>query len=151
MTRAHHFRKLFSLLTLMLIACNSGQANKDLRFTLSVRGVEKITILEVPKTVSVPVMLTADKLESRYHRKLDLGKSEVLDQTEKLDRALGATECKPAAAATDLRTAVIFLGPDNKRIKTFYYGSDGKGGQVDSQPCDLSPGLYQWVRERLPE
>jgi hypothetical protein len=135
----------------LFVACRARNANRDLRLTLNTYGVEEVVVSEVPRTVSTPVALTPETLENGYHARLELKGGTLLDHLTDLDQALASTQCRKSAAASDLRTAVVSYGKGHKKIRSFYYGSGGANGQVDEVPCELSPGLYRWVRKYLPE
>lgn len=142
------YRTLFLIALLSLIACGKHDANNDLRVQLGISSVQAVTVYEIPRTVSSPRDMTPDMLEHGYQAKYELRAGVLHDQTEKLQEALANTDCEGNASTNlDLRTAVIFFGSDQKRLRSFYYGLGGEDGQIDNKTCHLGPGLYRWVRK----
>jgi hypothetical protein len=133
-----------------MVGCQHGDANSDLRLKLNTHDVAEIDVFEIPSTVSTPSDVTAEQLERGSHAELRLRGGALPDHLDDLDHALATTECKKSAPAVDLRTAVIFLDSNHKKIRSFYYGMNGKGGQIDQVPCELTQGLYRWARKYLP-
>lgn len=136
------------ILTLFIAGCRFQEANSDLRMQLGTFAVQSVTVYQIPQTVSSPRNMTPEMLEHGYQAKYELRAAALHDQTEKLQEALANTDCEGNLSTNlDLRTAIIFFGADQKRLRSFYYGLGGRDGQIDDKFCHLGPGLYRWVHK----
>ena len=148
--RKNLIKHLCLLVISLCIGCSpQHDANKDLRDRLRNRKIMSITVFQIPEDIETPVAITSQSIEKKYHAKLELRAMTLLQESEALDRALANTDCKPSDGTVDVRTAIVFFDETDTKVKGFYYGRDGKDGQVDSFSCKLGSGLRSWVRKRL--
>lgn len=148
----HSPRWLAFLIGLLWIAgCTHQDENAEFRLALNSHQVQAVSVYHVTRNVTTRVDMSPENIEAGYDAKLELRASAFQNSIPELDRALASTSCKELTAPAEVRTAIIFLAGDGKRIKSFYYGADGKTGRIDERSCKMSPGLYDWVIKRLPE
>lgn len=133
-----------------LAGCASQTENGDFRLALNSNGVQAVTVYHVTRNVTTRVDVTPESLESDYDSRLELRGSAFQNSISELNRALASTSCQEDVPPAEVRTGIIFYR-GGKKIKSFYYGADGKTGRIDQQSCTISSGLYDWVFKRLPQ
>jgi hypothetical protein len=113
--------------------------------------IQRVVVLEVPRTVSTQKGFSSDALVEGYHLKLELRAGALLDHLDGLQDANAATQCISSGRTDDVRTAILFYGLDSRLVHAVYYGLDPAFGAIDSRECRLSPALYKWVRKQVSE
>lgn len=152
----HDLKPLLLLLTVAcIVACNPRKSDVSVVSSDELRAlvggtVEEIEVLAIAEDANTTVT-TAETISDHFHVKLDVRRPALSGpEINSLVQALRSTSCRSKSDAVDVRTAIIFWGTDHKKLKAFYYGSQGHGGQIDDgAPCDLSPGLYKWAHRQL--
>lgn len=113
-------------------------------------NVQEIEILGIAEDANTSFS-TPDTISDHYHVRLEIRKPALSGaEIRGLIAALRSTTCTSSGDPVDVRTAIVFWGADHKKLKGFYYGSQGHGGQIDhGAPCQLGPGLYKWAQGQL--
>lgn len=131
----------------------------DITNSLANGSITSIDILHMPNGVETRASVTPENLERWFDYRNTINKVGEWAGRDELVETMKSTNISPSSRMPDLRSAIIFNGPNGQRVGTLYFGRyfgryvgqlGGADGAVGRTPVSFKGDLAQWLKKMIP-